>query len=171
MRRMAPAKYWCCRSPQEAQKEPTMKTERPGIKPDVPPSGEGCVECLAAGGWWLHLRRCAECGHVGCCDSSPSQHASKHFNATSHPIAASFEPGETWFYDYGNRKMIPGERFSPLVSRVSYKLLKTRSQESTCSQESQPVCTKRVQGFGQIRSSWRGFLAEAEPHATAFFGG
>jgi len=30
------------------------------------PSGNGCVECLAsAQGWWLHLRRCAECGHIG----------------------------------------------------------------------------------------------------------
>jgi hypothetical protein len=28
-----------------------MKTERYGINPDVPPSGEGYVECLAAGGW------------------------------------------------------------------------------------------------------------------------
>jgi len=82
-----------------------VKTERHGINPDVPPSGDGCAECLAAGEWWLHLRRCAECGHIGCCDSSPNQHASKHFHATGHPIAASFEPGETWFYDYRTRKM------------------------------------------------------------------
>ena len=41
----------------------------------VSPSGSGCVECLASGGWWFHLRRCAGCGHIGCCDSSPSQHA------------------------------------------------------------------------------------------------
>ncbi|WP_200829269.1 hypothetical protein [Dermacoccus sp. SAI-028] len=33
------------------------------------PSGMGCVECEASGGWWGHLRRCALCGHVGCCDS------------------------------------------------------------------------------------------------------
>jgi hypothetical protein len=89
-----------------------MKSDHHGINPGVPPSGEGCVECLAAGGWWLHLRRCAECGHVGCCDSSPSQHASKHFHATGHPIAASFEPGETWFYDYPTRKMIHGEKLA-----------------------------------------------------------
>src|ERR1700756_3080546 len=100
-RRAAPAKYCCCRE------EASMKNERHGINPDVPPSGEGCVECLAAGGWWLHLRRCAECGHVGCCDSSPSQHASKHFHSTGHPIAASFEPGEAWFYDYRTRKISP----------------------------------------------------------------
>ena len=55
----------------------------------------GCVECLASPkGWWFHLRRCAECGHIGCCDSSPSQHASKHAAATGHPIIASFEPGK-----------------------------------------------------------------------------
>jgi hypothetical protein len=89
-----------------------MKSEHHGINPDVPPSGQGCAECLAAGGWWLHLRRCAECGHVGCCDSSPSQHASKHFDVTGHPIAPSFEPGETWFYDYRTRKMIPGEKLA-----------------------------------------------------------
>jgi hypothetical protein len=48
------------------------------VEPTVPPSGNGCVECLASGGWWFHLRRWARCGHIGCCDSSPSQHASAH---------------------------------------------------------------------------------------------
>ena len=38
---------------------------------NAPPSGTGCVECLEAGGWWLHLRRCAACGHIGCCDTLP----------------------------------------------------------------------------------------------------
>ena len=82
------------------------------LNPDVPPSGQGCAECLAAGGWWLHLRRCAECGHVGCCDSSPSQHASKHFHATGHPIIASFEPGEDWFFDYRTNDMISGRKLA-----------------------------------------------------------
>ena len=49
-----------------------------GIDPTAAPSGTGCAECEAAQGWWVHLRRCAQCGHVGCCDSSPSQHATKH---------------------------------------------------------------------------------------------
>ncbi len=71
-----------------------------GIDPTVPPSGTGCVECDAAGGWWVHLRRCAACGHVGCCDSSPSQHASAHFRDTGHPVMTSFEPGEDWFWDF-----------------------------------------------------------------------
>jgi hypothetical protein len=75
-------------------------TEIDGIDPSVAPSGTGCVECDAAGGWWVHLRRCAQCGHVGCCDSSPAQHASAHAATTGHPIVQSFEPGEDWYWDY-----------------------------------------------------------------------
>ena len=71
-----------------------------GIDPSVPPSGTGCVECDAAGGWWFHLRRCAQCGQVGCCDSSKNKHATAHFHATRHPIVRSLEPGETWAYCY-----------------------------------------------------------------------
>ena len=67
---------------------------------DVPPSGDGCVECLAIGGRWVHLRRCDECGHVGCCDSSPNRHATAHFHATEHPLVQSFEPGEEWHWCY-----------------------------------------------------------------------
>lgn len=66
----------------------------------VPPSGTGCAECLESGGWWFHLRRCASCGHIGCCDQSPSQHTSRHANETGHPIIRSFEPGEDWYFDY-----------------------------------------------------------------------
>ncbi|MFF4888911.1 UBP-type zinc finger domain-containing protein [Micromonospora chersina] len=70
------------------------------VNPAVPPSGPGCVECEASGGWWFHLRRCAACGRVGCCDSSPSQHATAHAAATGHSVIQSFEPGESWFWDY-----------------------------------------------------------------------
>ncbi|WP_456824740.1 UBP-type zinc finger domain-containing protein [Cellulomonas sp. P5_E12] len=70
------------------------------IDPTVPPSGTGCVECDATQGWWFHLRRCATCGHVGCCDTSPSQHATAHFQETGHPVVRTFEPGEDWFWDY-----------------------------------------------------------------------
>ena len=71
-----------------------------GIDPAAPPSGAGCADCEAVGGWWVHLRRCAQCGHVGCCDTSPSQHATAHFRETGHPVIQSFEPGEDWFWDY-----------------------------------------------------------------------
>ena len=75
-------------------------TSLTGIDPSVPPSGTGCAECEAAGGWWVHLRRCAQCGHVGCCDTSPSQHATAHAKATGHQVIRSFEPGEAWFFRY-----------------------------------------------------------------------
>jgi Zn-finger in ubiquitin-hydrolases and other protein len=62
------------------------------------PSAEGCEDCLREGGRWVHLRMCRSCGHVGCCDSSPSKHASAHFAAQGHPLMASFEPGEDWWW-------------------------------------------------------------------------
>ena len=71
-----------------------------GIDVTVRPSGSGCAECTATGGWWFHLRRCAQCGHVGCCDSSPAQHTLRHYQETGHPIIRSFEPGEEWFWSY-----------------------------------------------------------------------
>ena len=73
---------------------------QPTIDPTVPPSGTGCLECDATDGWWFHLRRCATCGHVGCCDTSPSQHATAHFRETGHPVMRTFEPGEDWFWDF-----------------------------------------------------------------------
>jgi hypothetical protein len=79
-----------------------------GIDQSVPPSGPGCQECEAADGWWLHLRRCAQCGHIGCCDTSPSQHATAHSVATGHPIIRSFEPGETWFWSYQTEDFYDG---------------------------------------------------------------
>lgn len=75
-------------------------TDAPQIDVDVPASGPGCAECDAAGGWWVHLRRCAACGHVGCCDTSPAQHATAHFKETGHRLIQSYEPGEDWFWDY-----------------------------------------------------------------------
>ncbi len=62
------------------------------------PSAEGCEDCLRDGGRWVHLRMCRSCGHVGCCDSSPSKHASAHFAAEGHPLISSFEPGEDWWW-------------------------------------------------------------------------
>jgi uncharacterized UBP type Zn finger protein len=55
-----------------------------------------CDECVKTGSSWVHLRLCLTCGHVGCCDSSPNRHASKHFQSTNHPIMRSVQPHETW---------------------------------------------------------------------------
>jgi hypothetical protein len=83
-----------------------------GIDPAVQPSGTGCVECDAAGGWWVHLRRCAQCGHIGCCDSSPSQHASAHFRESGHPVMQSFEPGEEWFWNFATEEGFDGPQLA-----------------------------------------------------------
>ena len=63
---------------------------------EVYPSAPGCEECLRTGDRWVHLRGCLSCGHIGCCDSSPNRHARKHFEASSHPIMRSMQPGESW---------------------------------------------------------------------------
>ncbi len=77
------------------------------------PSGPGCVECLAAGGWWFHLRRCAGCGHIGCCDTSPAQHASSHARNLGHSVIRSFEPAEDWFYSYDTEQFLAGPSLAP----------------------------------------------------------
>ncbi len=78
------------------------------IDPEVKPSGTGCVECDAVAGWWFHLRRCALCGHIGCCDTSPGQHAAAHFKETGHPVIQSFEPEESWFWDFRGQEPVDG---------------------------------------------------------------
>jgi hypothetical protein len=121
-----------------------MKKQHAGgrrINPAVKPSGDGCVECLAGGGWWLHLRRCAECGHIGCCDTSPNQHATKHFNSSGHAVIASFEPGEDWFYDYEKGAVIEGG-----------ELAQPRSHP-----EDQPVPGPE----GRVPRNWRSLLHDA----------
>ena len=79
-----------------------------GVDPSAEPSGTGCVECLEAGGWWFHLRRCAQCGHIGCCDTSPCQHATAHWKESGHPLMTSFEPAEDWFWDFRNDQAYEG---------------------------------------------------------------
>ncbi|MCC9054011.1 UBP-type zinc finger domain-containing protein [Microbacterium sp. F2E] len=83
------------------------------VDPTVPPSGDGCLECDESGGWWFHLRRCAACGHVGCCDQSLSRHARAHAAETGHPIIRSYEPGEDWFYDFRTDDYATGPELAP----------------------------------------------------------
>lgn len=65
-----------------------------------------CEDCVKIGDTWVHLRLCAECGHVGCCDSSKNKHATKHFRNTHHAIMRSNEPGEKWGWCYVDEVMI-----------------------------------------------------------------
>ena len=117
---------------------PQEAADQTEIDPTVPPSGTGCAECLDAGGWWVHLRRCAACGHVGCCDTSPAQHATAHFHATGHPIIRSFEPGEGWYFDYRTSRMSNGPELAP----------------PACHPESQPVPGPE----GSVPADWQAHL-------------
>jgi uncharacterized UBP type Zn finger protein len=58
----------------------------------------GCEECVKTGDSWQHLRMCMTCGKVGCCDSSPNRHASRHYREEGHPLMRSAEPGENWVW-------------------------------------------------------------------------
>lgn len=66
----------------------------------VTPEADVCLECVAQGDTWVHLRVCMTCGHVGCCDSSKNKHATAHARRQDHPVIRSAEPGETWAYCY-----------------------------------------------------------------------
>ncbi|MBV8291993.1 MAG: UBP-type zinc finger domain-containing protein [Mycobacterium sp.] len=70
------------------------------IRSVTPHTPNGCQECLELGTWWVHLRLCLTCGHVGCCDSSPMRHARSHAHAIGHPIVQSMQPGESWRWCY-----------------------------------------------------------------------
>ncbi|HEU5037477.1 MAG TPA: Na+/H+ antiporter [Nocardioides sp.] len=68
--------------------------------PSDEPPATSCQACLDEGTQWVSLRRCLECGNVGCCDSSPRQHATRHFHESQHPVMQSAEPGEDWRWCY-----------------------------------------------------------------------
>jgi uncharacterized UBP type Zn finger protein len=75
-------------------------THRDQIKDVRPVDITVCEDCVKIGDTWVSLRMCLTCAHVGCCDSSKNKHATKHFEATDHPIMKSVTPGEefTWCY-------------------------------------------------------------------------
>ncbi|KUI23676.1 UBP-type zinc finger domain-containing protein [Mycobacterium sp. GA-2829] len=75
-------------------------SEAPNVLPEprTPGRCEGCAELGEE--TWAHLRVCLVCGHLGCCDSSPHQHATEHFRRTGHPVMRSAEPGESWRWCY-----------------------------------------------------------------------
>jgi Zn-finger in ubiquitin-hydrolases and other protein. len=65
-----------------------------------PAAAYACDECVKTGDAWVHLRTCQTCGATLCCDSSPNRHATRHAQASDHPVIASAEPGERWLYCY-----------------------------------------------------------------------
>ncbi|MGW7002144.1 UBP-type zinc finger domain-containing protein [Streptomyces sp. NPDC054933] len=71
-----------------------------------PRTPNGCEECLKLGMGWVHLRLCLTCGHVGCCDSSPGQHARGHAATIGPPIVRSLQPGGDWRWCYAHEAFV-----------------------------------------------------------------
>lgn len=61
---------------------------------------------MASGDRWVHLRICLTCGHVGCCDNSRNRHATRHHEATGHPLIGSWELGERWVWCYACGRVV-----------------------------------------------------------------
>ncbi len=80
----------------------------------TPATPDACEDCLREGSLWVALRLCRECGHVGCCDSSPRRHATRHFHDTGHPVMRSITPLQahwTWCYVHEvTGKLVPVTR-------------------------------------------------------------
>jgi monovalent cation:H+ antiporter-2, CPA2 family len=73
---------------------------------NVQPQPQGaCKECLEEGTKWAQLRMCLECGHVGCCDSSPGKHATRHFETTKHPVMQA-HTGGNWKWCYVDKTYV-----------------------------------------------------------------
>jgi monovalent cation/hydrogen antiporter len=68
----------------------------------APASPRICHERERDGVPWVHLRLCLTCGNVGCCSSTPGNHAERHFHDAGHPVMRSFEPGEAWRWCYAD---------------------------------------------------------------------
>jgi Zn-finger in ubiquitin-hydrolases and other protein len=69
-------------------------------------SATECEDCVREGTQWVHLRRCLDCGHVGCCDNSPRRHSTAHWRSTEHPVVASAEPDERWGWCYPDEVLL-----------------------------------------------------------------
>lgn len=72
------------------------------VPTDAMPEG-GCVDCLASGDTWVHLRFCVTCGETRCCDDSANQHARRHARSSGHQVIRSKEPGENWAWCYSHQ--------------------------------------------------------------------
>ena len=72
-------------------------------------NSEGREQCIVLNDTWVHLRTCATCGRVGCCDSSKYKHAHRHADEAGHPIARSREPGENWLWCYVDEILVRAE--------------------------------------------------------------
>ena len=65
------------------------------------PSGNACEEC----GSTVNIRLCAECGHVGCCESQAG-HGRAHALGKSHPVILQMPAGEGFAWCYAESRYL-----------------------------------------------------------------
>ena len=65
------------------------------------PSGNKCEEC----GSTSNLRLCAECGHVGCCESQAGD-ARAHALDSSHPVILQMPAGKGFSWCYAENRYV-----------------------------------------------------------------
>lgn len=99
------------------------------INPDISGNTKGCEECEKLGSGWVKLRLCLSCGHVGCCDSSPNKHATKHFKHSRHPIIKSYEPGENWKWCYVDETYLYHQGYTESFS-LNWRHVTSRARHS-----------------------------------------
>ena len=65
-----------------------------------------CEECLIDGAEDLLLRICLICGHIGCAEGSPGDHAAEHYAETDHPIAATIGSRVASRWSYPDERLV-----------------------------------------------------------------
>ena len=88
------------RSGVQPPRSPTECVHLATTAPVEPRGWQTCDDHRPADGSVVHLRVCLVCDHVGCCDSSPPQHATLHAREAGHAVMQSAEPGESWRWCY-----------------------------------------------------------------------
>lgn len=74
--------------------------------PPVPAPRDVCEDCVEEGSQWVHLRQCFTCHRTLCCNDSPKQHMTHHWEATGHPVMRTVEPGEDWVWCFADEATI-----------------------------------------------------------------
>jgi len=105
----------CARAHHPYRADPAVRAGGRDLRAHLPSTRNPPARCrlrglLLMGGEWVHLRTRLECGHVGCCDSSPNRHASKHSSSTGHPMMVSLEPKDDWAWCYVDKLRMHGRR-------------------------------------------------------------
>lgn len=102
----------------------------------------------------MRLRRCAQFGHIGCCDRSPAQHPIARYTASRDPLIRSFEPGEDWCQSFETGKAYDGPALAPPERRqVAWtRLVATTFCRSPTSREPVFVLTSKRKNLLELTS-------------------